>query len=178
MKDLGILTDMNYACDGSGTTLEKANNAFHAVGINTYYVNYDITSSYPSLENYGTWIRNRLISVPAVGSTPAIPARPMLAGGCRTEGTTGWWIFKRKYYNNCHAWLIDGYRNRKYSDTIIMPGTEYRYAVHGDETFHFNFGWDGFFNGWYKLNFADNSGYIDPSINFLWGQDLIVDIRI
>ncbi|MDB5120058.1 MAG: hypothetical protein JWN56_1276 [Sphingobacteriales bacterium] len=58
-----------------------------------------------------------------------------------------------------------------------MPGYEFRYSVTNEETFHFNFGWDGSFNGWYKINFANSSGYIDPNINYLYGQDIIMDIK-
>jgi hypothetical protein len=177
MKNLGALVKMTYKCDASGAYMSDANSAFRTLGYNTNYVTYNITSNSPTFESYGTQIRNRLTPIAALGNSPAIPASPIMAGGCRTIGQTGWWIFKSRAYNNCHAFLIDGYRNRRFTGPSPMSGYEYRYSVTNEETFHFNFGWDGSFNGWYRINFANSNGFIDPTINYLYGQDIIMDIK-
>lgn len=177
MRDLGNMVDMNYACDGSGAYMSKANEAFHALGINTTYTDYDDTSPNPNLEKYGVQIRNRLTPVYDLQTgTISHGGAPVMVGGCRIVGQSGWWIFKRRYYSECHAWLIDGIRRHRYVTTTKVPGYDQRYYINDEELFHFNFGWGGFYNGWYKLDFSDNNGYINSTINFLQGQDIITDI--
>ncbi|MET4545662.1 hypothetical protein ABIE26_002980 [Pedobacter africanus] len=175
MSDLGNLLGMSYGCNGSGASMEMAKNVFNQLGIQAGYVSNN-DNPYGTLEQYGTWIRGRLEPIEPTMYIPGRPSTPIMAGGCKVIGQTGWWIFKTRYYSECHAWLIDGWRILRSTDTTPIPGYAYRYNINIDETFHFNFGWDGYFNGWYKLNFGDGSGVIDPSINYLHAQDIIFDL--
>lgn len=173
MRDLGTMVNMSYACDGSGAYMEKANEAFNQLGINSHYVSHENSNT---LETFKTWIDNRLINFREPGQRSS--SSPLMVGGCRITGQTGWWIFRRDYYSECHAFLIDGYRKGVKTSENLMAGYDYRHEVFHEESYHFNFGWDGNFNGWYKLNYADLNGYVDPSISFIYGLDLIFDIYI
>lgn len=177
MRDLGSMVNMTYACDGSGATMADANNAFRSLGINSLYVDDDDNRNNPNLDKYITQIENRISNRYDFVTGGFIPGSPIMAGGCKIVGKSGWWIFKRKYYSQCHAWLIDGYRYRRYCSTVRDPSTQYRYFIYEEKSYHFNFGWDGAFNGWYALNFAGPNGVVDPSINYLHGQDIIMDIH-
>ncbi|MGB4773644.1 MAG: C10 family peptidase, partial [Daejeonella sp.] len=88
MRDIGSAVNMTYGCQGSGAYMTSANNAFHNMGYNAYYYEQQDNSAAPNLNKYQTWLENRLSS-----------SHPVIVGGCKTIGKTGWWIFKTKYYS-------------------------------------------------------------------------------
>jgi len=64
-----------------------------------------------------------------------------------------------------HAWVCDGYK-RTVIISIHNPGTYYEYetSVISNPLYHMNWGWGGFYNGWFNyfdLDPQSNGGYDD-----------------
>jgi len=83
--------------------------------------------------------------------------RPVLLDGCRTRKRKFPWLWYT--YSNCHMWVCDGYernQNRCYSTL----------------KFHMNWGWGGFFNGWYSFG-----SWSPGTSNYQYAQDFTHNIH-
>ncbi|MFK8298690.1 C10 family peptidase [Capnocytophaga cynodegmi] len=124
----GDLLDMNYGCDASSSNIDKAKRTFSQLG-------YDVTKAGGNIWRAIDQIKNK---------------QPVYIRGCRTK-------VKNKFlginiytsYEDCHAWVIDGYVQMRQPVRTFYVYTCYddliaSYEVHSSNIFelvHQNFGW-------------------------------------
>ncbi len=72
-------------------------------------------------------------------------------------------------YSDCHAWVVDGYKNYgreikqiteirdKRTNRLIDIRTDYFHQYFKE--FHNNWGWDGSANGWFQAGVFDAGSY-------------------
>ncbi|MDO5105795.1 C10 family peptidase [Capnocytophaga sp.] len=158
----GDLLDMNYGCDGSGASTNNAEDTFKKLGYNVRQVNGNIWEAIREIQK-GT---------------------PVYMDGCSKKISHRFLgIRYNTTYENCHAWVIDGYVQMRQPIRTFYVSNCYddliaSYEVHSSNIFelvHQNFGWgenslflDGSLrkygiendnSGWYR------AGIFDASLN-------------
>ncbi|MDO4881561.1 MAG: C10 family peptidase [Capnocytophaga sp.] len=142
------LLAMSYDCKGSGSN--KALETLHSLG----YTNANKIDF-----NHGNDAINEIKK-----------GYPVYIEGCALEKTysssSSWWIFKdvktKKYYEECHAWVLDGYvlKTQPMTIHIVCGKIEpiYYKSENPVQLIHNNFGWGGSTNGenkagtgWYHI---------------------------
>ncbi|MBK8295894.1 MAG: C10 family peptidase [Saprospiraceae bacterium] len=84
--------------------------------------------------------------------------RPAILDGCNNRTNRFLcWIYT---YSSCHAWVCDGYMRT------------WNACYNGQVWYHMNWGWDGFYDGWYNFN-QWNPG----SRNYQYCQGLLHNIN-
>ncbi len=156
----GDLLDMNYGCGASGSNIDKAKRVFSRLGYDVAEVGGNIWQAIGQIKNN----------------------KPVYIRGCRTK-------VKNKFlginiytsYDDCHAWVIDGYVQMKQPIRTFYVSNCYddlttSYEIYSSNVFelvHQNFGWgyDGRFldgslykheiknknSGWYRAGIFDAS---------------------
>lgn len=162
MERIGKNTDMDYGCSSSGTKTYKARNYMNKLGY---------LGGSESKYNTAT-VQNSLDK-----------GRPILAKGDRTFKYIK--IFGKKigYTKNGHAWVIDGYVNKKrlMRQTVttrdrksgqIIGQTSNNYYEYSS-FIHNNWGWGGSNNGWFADGCFDSQGgkVADPTTRSTYSDE-------
>lgn len=139
MYTIGRLVSMDYGCDGSGAQTSDAYNVLYALGYKKLAAKtFDASDAL-------TLLKVKL---------------PIMVNGCRTKTTKSilWW--DKTSYSNCHAWVIDGYKEVRYKITNYRIDTST--GVQKSTTsyanvwyFHNNWGWTGSGNGYFAAGCFD-----------------------
>lgn len=158
------LLQMDYGCgnDGSGSTVTRAFHTFNVLGFHpSLKYSMEVNSMLHDLKNH----------------------RPVYIRGCSSRKS---FLNIEAYtiYENCHAWVIDGYIRKYYNIfhhyfSNCMSEDEFHEVVsetHVEEYIHCNFGWGGDkyggngYSGWYRIGIFDASlghpGQVHPSNTF------------
>jgi|GEM_PF-1127551 len=161
MEDIGDEVNMNYSCTGSSSSSSDARQCLE----NVYgYSN-------PKYDPYDLGI---VIS-------DILADKPVYLRGCHTQTTRGWWIFKWKVEEDCHAWVCDGY-TYKYRKCPNKPAKTW------GKQLHMNWGWhevwpttlsprDSDYNGWYSFgDWNPRDASSNSNFNFQFANKMIHDI--
>ena len=138
MRNIGNVVFMDFDCKESGASDQYV---YWRINIMGYYPHWPSYSSRTIERN----VRNNI---------------PVYISGCANRKRRGWWIFSYWHHQNCHAWVIDGVRNRRRKVTRTTWTFDRQRGAAGHYTtsysyyqtqrqFHCNFGWDGGSNRWY-----------------------------
>jgi len=143
--EIGQNMGMKYSCDGSSASNRLAEGCYNTMGYLT-----DGVQGYNPSTVVSSLLRNC----------------PVHITGYAFKGTKGWWIFKKTYYLDGHAWVIDGCLKRKrlvsYTHNFVQdnrivtsnPASYYEY----EEYLHCNYGnFGGFGNGFYVSGVFDTN---------------------
>ncbi len=160
LLDIGLHVNMNYGCDGSGASTEKAT----AILGNFYGYSNAITHAYWHIDDIRQNIQN---------------GYPVIAGGYRTRTT----VLGIDFYTNGHTWVIDGLKADYDNFEVVcysgggVPLTSYDTRNY-IETYHINWGWGNYHgeNIWYSSNNL-NTPYNISDRNYQWNKDMIVNIH-
>jgi len=139
MYTIGQILKMDSDCDGSGAQTSDAYDMLAALGYTKWASKtFDATDALTALK----------INV------------PIMVSGCRTKKTTSilWW--DQTSYSNCHAWVVDGYKEVRYKIENYRVDTstgEYNSTVAYTNVwyFHNNWGWSGSGNGYFAAGCFD-----------------------
>ncbi|WP_372474486.1 C10 family peptidase [Capnocytophaga sp. ARDL2] len=163
MQDIGAKVSMSYSCTGSGAYSSDARNAL----VTHYSYNASNVMNLNTDDLVNDLINSKPVYLDGCGIRK-IKTRP------KKIGVFGWTIGKTTYsYENCHAWVADGYEaiyrtttyNNGYTDTIKIASV-----------INMNWGWNGQYNGWYDYeNWNESNG--DPSLNYIYQQHMINNIN-
>lgn len=157
------LLQMDYGCGNSGSTVTRAYHTFDVLGFHpSLKYSMEVNSMLHDLKNH----------------------RPVYIRGCSSRKS---FLNIEAYtiYDNCHAWVIDGYIRKYYNIfhhyfSNCMSEDEFHEVVsetHVEEYIHCNFGWGGVdksgsngYSGWYRIGIFDASlghpGQVHPSNTF------------
>ncbi|MBN8684271.1 MAG: C10 family peptidase [Chitinophagales bacterium] len=110
------------------------------------------TFAYSSAErsNYGPGAYNTIIQDVNQG-------RPLILEGCRNRKKAFPWLWYT--YADCHMWVCDGYNSQQNNCYSALK-------------FHMNWGWDGYYNGWYFFK-TWNPG----NFNYQYAQEMTHNIH-
>lgn len=165
LQNIGQKVNMQYSCTGSSAYSADARTAF-----NSQYGYY--TSSLSSMA-LNPIIDNLTESLPVYlrgCHDKVIKTSPKRIGIFRF--TTGRTTYS---YENCHAWVTDGYQ--KIDRTVIYENNHtstYTIAEH----LNMNWGWGGLYNGWFDYDsWEDNDGLINTEVEFIYVQKMIYNIQ-
>jgi hypothetical protein len=160
MERIGANVNMEYSCSGSGASLTNAVKFLQKYG---YKYNYTALGTPLGLGyDYNTIIASLNKN------------QPVIAGGKSHKITKSylWGLITSSSYQNGHAWVIDGYLNRKQTITTTVTltlrgrtsqsttSTTYNYANY----LHNNWGYSGIDNG-YFISGSFNLNRIDLPSN-------------
>lgn len=127
---IGVAIQMNYTPDGSGANTTQAKNKL----VSVFHYDQNITSYYRG-NYFDTLVREYIDRL----KEEIDNRRVIYNSGCTQD------------YQNCHAYLIDGYDE--------------------DDMFHLNYGWGGASNGFYAVdNFVAGPAHYD------YGSETVVNI--
>lgn len=160
MKNIGDNVSMNYGCDGSSASLNKAKKAL----VNDYGYNHNIVYDDYRIDD----IKNNIQF-----------GYPVILGGYRTIRE---WLGITIYLNG-HAWVADGYwlEYDRYKEVCYTGGgvpIERYYSKNHQYYIHMNWGWSNGYgeNTWYysnELTAPDNG----TGNNYQWNKSMIINIH-
>jgi len=138
MHDIGLPqnVDMDYSPSSSSASSSDARNVF----VNSY--------GYSNTADYDSYNLSR------VAQEIKMYNRPVYIRGCHTIDVDDYWLFTITDYDDCHAWVCDGYK-QQYDVYIHNEGTQYEYTQQENryEWLHHNWGWgQNRGNAWYYKN--------------------------
>ncbi|MFT3949393.1 MAG: C10 family peptidase [Agriterribacter sp.] len=158
MRDLGLSANLNisYGCTGSSSFGTKIAPTF--------------------ITNFGMAAANRITytngSTYNTVKSDIVASRPVILEGCCTKITN--WLGVVTGYDNCHAWVCDGFREANFYFCLDgeQSGNTYLY-------FHMNWGWHetwggSDYNGWFGV---DNWNVSARSLNFQYARYAVVNIH-
>ena len=161
MYDIGINVDMEYSASGSGAKSEDARDAL----VNNY--GYSSTANYSSYDFFTVQQNIKW-------------GYPVYMSGCRSYETHGTWFWEYTTYQNCHAWVCDGYK-QQYDVYIHNEGTQYEYtqSENSYEWLYMNWGWGSYGDGWfYKNHIYIHDVYISGvHPNYQYNRNCIYNIK-
>jgi hypothetical protein len=154
MKDLGLPVNLNMdysSCDFTKASFSRVPVTFARFGYPT-----------PNISVYNYFTLKAQITL----------SRPVILYG--TNKTGGWWIWTT--YADGHAWVCDGFEEWQYYTCDFDPNTPgewiENYAGY-DAALRMNWGWSGYFNGWYSAY----GGFTPNGNNYNYNTQMIIDIR-
>jgi len=159
MVDIGLKVNMNYNCESSGATSNKAKNVL------------DDDYGYSNSISHTNWNSNDIRNNIKWGY-------PLILGGYRTSTT----VLGITWYTNGHAWVCDGLREEwdNYERSCPSPQGPVISHIIRDYNYylHMNWGWGNWSNedAWYfsnSLTRPDNGTGRD----YKWNKDIIINIH-
>ncbi|MBR5210827.1 MAG: C10 family peptidase [Paludibacteraceae bacterium] len=144
MAEIGNGMEMEYECDGSGTTSSNACFWLNSIG---YVTRFSKDFNIPD-------------AISAISSN-----MPVVLDGCaKINIKNSWW---ENYYDDCHAWVIDGWKRIYYEQVNYRINTKNgKYAstksITVEDYFHNNWGYVGKGNGYFAagcFNMQDPLNY-------------------
>lgn len=148
MRDIGTPGNLsvNYGCDGSSASSDNVPRTLINFGFSqASYVNYDIWNAKGELSN---------------GRPIMLRGRESIWDDITPEG---------------HLWVAEGVRYWGYYDCAPDPNTPGEWVasfIGYDCTMRMNWGWNGFFNGWYSANNFNPGGR-----NYNISRKMVTNIR-
>lgn len=135
MRDIGLPTNLNMdysSCEASGARDSDIPATLSHYGYPaSNFTDYNYTTVKGQIQN------NRPV---------------ILSGGSKV----GWWVFGK--YTLGHSWVCDGFEEWQYFTCQFDPNTPgewIEYYVNYDVALSMNWGWGGYYNGWYSAyNFS------------------------
>ena len=165
MLHIGTNVNMDYSCTLSSAYSSAARNAFVS--------NYNYTASGVVPLSFNPLVNDLKSSKPVYLDgcrTRIIKTKPIKTGIFRfTIGSTTYG------YENCHAWVADGFE--EINRTVVYDtGGTYTFPI--AEHIHMNWGWGNTgWDGWYHYETWDNINGVDfAQIDYIYSQDMIYNI--